>query len=106
MRRFRFDRNGLPLQTGCSKWNPVEHRLFSYISINWAGKPLRTLTTMLNYIRGTTTSTGLKVEGFLDEETYRKAEKLSRQDVDLLGIEAHTVCPAWNYTLRPRAPAR
>jgi hypothetical protein len=91
--------------TGCSKWNPVEHRLFSYISINWAGKPLRTLTSMLNYIRGTTTSTGLKVEAFLDEETYRKAEKLSRQDVDLLGIEAHTVCPAWNYTLRPRVPA-
>ena len=47
--------------TFCSKWNPVEHRLFSCISINWAGKPLRTLETMLGYIRNTTTAAGLKV---------------------------------------------
>src|SRR6202007_2085013 len=48
--------------TGCSKWNPIERRLFSHISINWAGKPLRTLGIMLGYIRGTTTATGLKVQ--------------------------------------------
>lgn len=47
--------------TGCSKWNPIEHRLFRQISINWAGKPLRTFDTMLGYLRDTTTTTGLKV---------------------------------------------
>ena len=52
---------------GCSKWNPVEYRLFSQISMNWAGRPLRDLTTMLALIRGTTTTTGLKVEAQLDE---------------------------------------
>src|SRR5262249_1521942 len=62
---------------GCSKWNPVEHRLFSYISTNWAGKPLRTLGIVLGYIRGTTTRTGLTVKATLDEATYRKGQKVS-----------------------------
>jgi hypothetical protein len=88
--------------TGCSKWNPVEHRLFSYISINWAGKPLRSLGIMLGYIRETTTATGLKVKAFLDEGVYRKAEKLTRQDVEGLTLETHATCAARNYTLRPR----
>ena len=51
--------------TGASKWNPVEHRLFSFISLNWAGIPLRSLNTMLKLIRGTTTETGLKVKAAL-----------------------------------------
>ena len=88
--------------TGCSKWNPVEHRLFSYISLNWAGKPLRSLGVMLGYIRGTTTATGLKVKAFLDEGVYRKAHKPTRQDIDGLALEAHATCPGRNYTLRPR----
>ena len=58
--------------TGCSKWNPVEHRLFSYISINWAGKPMKTLEMMLGYIRGTTTVTGLKVKSFSDKHFYAR----------------------------------
>jgi hypothetical protein len=57
---------------GCSKWNPIEHRLFSYISLNWAGRPLRTLEIMLGYIRGTTTATGLSVKAFLQRGSYRK----------------------------------
>ncbi len=89
--------------TGCSKWNPVEHRLFSYISKNWEGKPLKTLGIMLGYIRGTSTKTGLTVKAFLDEGVYRKARKWTRQDVERLALEAHDVCPAWNYTLRPRS---
>jgi Rhodopirellula transposase DDE domain len=88
--------------TGCSKWNPVEHRLFSYISVNWAGKPLKTLGIMLGYIRGTTTATGLKVKAFLDERTYRKSPSLTRQDVEQLSVEAHELCPTWNYTLHRR----
>jgi hypothetical protein len=87
---------------GCSKWNPIEHRLFSQISLNWAGKPLRSLEIMLGYIRGTTTVSGLKVQAHLDEGFYRKGQKVDRREIDQLGVEAHTICPDWNYTLRPR----
>jgi hypothetical protein len=88
---------------GCSKWNPVEHRLFSYISVNWAGKPLRTLEIMLGYIRGTTTRTGLKVEAVLDDATYRRGLKVSRDQARTLNLRQHDACPQWNYTLSPRA---
>jgi hypothetical protein len=87
---------------GCSKWNPVEHRLFSQISRNWAGKPLRSLAVMLAYIRGTTTTTGLTVTACLDEGTYRKGLKVSRQDIDALRLRKHDTCPALNYTISPR----
>jgi hypothetical protein len=102
------DRFGLTITVchyppGCSKWNPVEHRLFSYISVNWAGKPLRSLRVMLGYIRGTTTRTGLKVTAVLDDATYRKGQKASREQVEALGLRRHEVCPQWNYTLSPRA---
>ena len=62
--------------TGCSKWNPVEYRLFSQISINWAGQPLRSLDAMLAFIRGTSTAAGLKVEARLDLEIYRRGGRL------------------------------
>jgi hypothetical protein len=88
--------------TGCSKWNPVEHRLFSQISRNWAGKPLRSLPVMLAYIRGTTTATGLKVRARLDEGVYRKGQKVSREELEGLNLRRHETCPAWNYTISPR----
>lgn len=88
--------------TGCSKWNPIEHRLFSYISMNWSGKPLRSLNIMLGYIRGTTTRTGLTVEAALDEGVYRRGQKVTREQMDVLNLQRHEVCPQWNYTLRPR----
>jgi hypothetical protein len=84
---------------GCSKWNPVEYRLFSQISINWAGKPLRSLALMLAYIRGTTTTTGLTVEAILDEETYRKGQKVTREELSRLHVVTHTDRPALNYTI-------
>jgi hypothetical protein len=87
---------------GCSKWNPIEHRLFSQISVNWAGRPLRTLAVMLGYIRGTTTVSGLKVQADLDEGFYKKGQKVDRHEMDRLRMEAHTACPDWNYTIRPR----
>jgi transposase len=86
---------------GCSKWNPIEHRLFSYISTNWAGKPLRSLGIMLGYIRGTTTRTGLTVKVSLDEATYRKGQKVTREDMEQLNRKHHSVCPGWNYTISP-----
>jgi transposase len=87
---------------GCSKWNPVEHRLFSQISINWAGRPLRTLGIMLGYIRGTTTTTGLTVKAYLDEGIYRKGQKVAREEFERLMLKSHSVCPSWNYTISPR----
>jgi hypothetical protein len=88
--------------TGCSKWNPVEHRLFSHISLNWIGKPLRTFDTMLAYIRGTTTTTGLTVKAFLVEGVYEKGQKVSDAEMEELNLQCHEVCPNWNYTIRPR----
>lgn len=61
---------------GCSKWNPIERRLFSQISINWSGVPLRSLEIMLGYIRGTTTRTGLRVSARLDKRTYQRGQKV------------------------------
>jgi hypothetical protein len=90
--------------TGCSKWNPIEHRLFSYVSKNWEGKPLRTLEVMLGYIRGTSTVTGLCVKALLDEGFYARGQKVNDGDIEGLSLTAHTVCPKWNYTLRPREP--
>jgi hypothetical protein len=87
---------------GCSKWNPVEHRLFSQISRNWAGKPLRSLAVMLAYIRGTTTETGLKVSARLDAGVYRKGLKVSPRELAELELTRHDTCPEWNYTIRPR----
>jgi hypothetical protein len=87
--------------TGCSKYNPIEHRLFSQISINWAGKPLRTFETMLNYISGTTTITGLTVKAFLFEGIYESGKGVSDSQMLLLNLERHIICPNWNYTIRP-----
>jgi transposase len=86
---------------GCSKWNPVEYRLFSQISNNWEGEPLRTLEVMLGLIQGTTTTTGLTVKAFLDEGTYPKGQKVTSKDVDGLNLAPNEVCPEWNYTIRP-----
>ncbi len=101
------DRYGLTVTvchypTGCSKWNPIEHRLFSQISLNWAGKPLRSLDTMLNYIRGTATRTGLTVRAALLEGTYEKGQKVSDAQMQQLDIEHQSMCSSWNYTIRPR----
>jgi hypothetical protein len=87
---------------GCSKWNPVEYRLFSHISINWAGQPLRNLDLMLAFIRGTTTTAGLKVEARLDQGIYRKGRKVTDRQLKELALSTHDVCPRWNYTLTPR----
>jgi len=100
------DKHGLILTvchypTGCAKWNPIEHRLFSYISINWSGKPLRTLEVMLRYIRGTTTNTGLTVKAFIQEGFYKKGQRVTKEEMDQLNLRHHTTLPDWNYTISP-----
>lgn len=88
--------------TGASKWNPIEHRLFGPISINWAGIPLRTFETMLACIRGTATETGLRVKAFWVEQVYKKGLKVSKKVMQTLNLQPHEVCPRWNYTIKPR----
>jgi len=86
----------------CSKWNPVEYRLFSHISMNWAGQPLLNLDVMLAFIRGTTTTAGLKVEAHLDQGIYRKGRKVTDRQLKELALSTHNICPRWNYTLASR----
>ncbi len=87
---------------GTSKWNPIEHRLFSEISKNWKGKPLDSYETIINYIRTTTTATGLKVRARLVKKHYKKGIKISDAQFSQLSIEHHTTLPKWNYTISPR----
>jgi hypothetical protein len=86
----------------CSKYNPIERRLFSHISMNWAGKPLTSLDLMLGYIRGTTTETGLTVEAFLLDGTFLQGQHVSKKAMDRLVLQQHQTCPDWNYTIKPR----
>jgi len=100
--RFRLTVTVCHYPPGCSKWNPVERRLFSEISKNWEGRPLKSFRIMLAYIRGTTTTTGLTVKAYLDDGTYKKGQKVTRDDVQRLALERHAVGSDWNYTIRPR----
>lgn len=87
---------------GASKWNPVEHRLFSRISINWAGTPLRTLETFLACIRGTTTEAGWPVPAVLLAGAYEGGIAVPDEEVRTWRMTRHAVCPQWNYTIKPR----
>jgi hypothetical protein len=84
---------------GCSKWNPIEHRLFSAISDNWRGVPLRDYEVMLNHIKTTKNSKGLKVDAHLVTKHYEKGKKISDKQMASLKIKRHEIFPNWNYTL-------
>ena len=101
--RFGLEVTVCHYPTGASKWNPVEHRLFGPISINWAGIPLRTFDTMLALIRGTTNVSGLQVGAALIDQTFLKGIKVADDTMARLNLAHHAVCPNWNYTLRPRS---
>lgn len=87
---------------GASKWNPIEHRLFSEISRNWSGVPLDSHETVLNYISTTTTKTGLKVKAVLNQKIYLKGQSASQLELDSLNITKDRQLPDWNYTIRPQ----
>ena len=94
------------LPPGTSKWNKIEHRLFSFISINWQGKPLRSYRTIVQLIAATTTNAGLKVRAELDERKYPKGVKVSDAQMAALNLSPHTFHGEWNYTISPaRAPS-
>ena len=87
---------------GTSKWNKIEHRLFSFISLNWRGKPLLNFETVINLIGGTRTRSGLKVKAILDTHQYETGVETSDDEIDKLRLKRHKIHPNWNYTLLPR----
>jgi len=91
---------------GTSKWNKIEHRLFSFISMNWRGQPLVSYEAVVNLIGGTRTRSGLKVKATLDTRSYEKGQKISSQQIQELNLRRHAFHPDWNYTISPRKIAR
>ena len=87
---------------GASKWNPIEHRLFSEISKNWRGTPLVDYETVYKYTASTKTTTGLETNAIMVGKQYQKGLKASKEDIKKLNIKRHELNPSWNYTLSPR----
>ena len=90
------------LPPGTSKWNKIEHRLFSFISMNWRAKPLVSYRVIVDLISATTTDTGLKVRCELDEKSYPKGIVVSDQEMAKIKILRADFHGEWNYTIRPR----
>ena len=88
--------------SGASKWNPIEHRLFSAISRNWAGRPLDSWETILKYIRTTTTKTGLRVHSVRVQRDYQTGIKISKRQMAGLRLVRNETLPQWNYDIKPR----
>ena len=89
--------------TAASKWNPIEHRLFSEVSKHWAAEPLTTYAKILRFLRTTTTTTGLKVRAVFDRTTYPTKEKPDPHEVAAVALTPHKVLPKWNYTITPQS---
>ncbi len=100
------DRFGLQVKVchyppGSSKWNPIEHRMFSFISNNWAAQPLFDYETVLKFIRTTKTSAGLKIRASLINKHYNKGKKVSVQQMRRIVLKRYTNRPNWNYSIAP-----
>jgi hypothetical protein len=95
-------RHRLHYPSGVSKWNPIEHRLFSQIGRNRAAEPLDSYEKALKFIRTTTTTTGLKVTARLDTTFYPSGVKVSKPELAQLSIRKKRVLPKWNYTISPQ----
>ena len=105
------DDTGLPIAVchfppGTSKWNKIEHRLFSFISSNWRGEPLRDYETVVNLITKTTTAKGLKVTCRLDRRKYPTGRKVTKTDMKGINLQPDKFHGEWNYVIRPHEPRR
>ena len=87
---------------GTSKWNKIEHRMFSYITKNWRGKPLITRETVVNLIGNTTTTKSLTIQSVLDENEYETGLEVSDKELEAVNIERHSIHPDWNYKIKPQ----
>lgn len=100
------DRFGIRVQVshyppGSSKWNPIEHRMFSFISKNWEAQPLVDYETVLKFIRSTKTKTGLRICARLNTKYYQKGIKISNEQMQEINLNHHTSRPKWNYSIFP-----
>jgi hypothetical protein len=86
---------------GTSKWNKIEHKMFSYISMNWRAKPLISRETVVNLIANTTTKEGLTIQAALDNNTYQTGIKISKSDFDSINIQNDVFHGEWNYKIKP-----
>ncbi len=105
------DELGLPITVchfppGTSKWNKIEHRLFSFITMNWRGKPLASYQTIVNLISATTTNSGLEVVCELDDSVYTKGRKIADEEMATVRLRRHRFHGDWNYTIRPSTSAK
>jgi hypothetical protein len=101
------DKTGLTITVlhfppGTSKWNKIEHRLFSFISANWRGRPLTSVVAVVQLIAATTTNTGLHVRAEIDLGKYPKGVKVPESEMAKLRLRRHRFHGDWNYTIRPR----
>jgi hypothetical protein len=94
------------LPPGTSKWNKIEHRLFSFITQNWRGRPLVSYQAIVQLIAATTTKTGLKVQCEIDPNTYPPGVKVTDAEMDAINIRRHEFHGDWNYTINPQSPVR
>jgi hypothetical protein len=90
------------LPPGTSKWNKIEHRLFSFITQNWRGRPLVSYQTIVQLIAGTTTDTRLTVRSEIDTGSYPKGIKVADDQMDALNLHRHEFHGEWNYTIKPK----
>ena len=86
---------------GTSKWNKIEHKMFSFISMNWRGKPLINLSTIVNLIANTTTKEGLRINTSVDTKTYEKGIKIKDDNMDKINIKKDEFHGEWNYVISP-----
>ena len=91
---------------GASKWNKIEHRLFSYITTNWRGRPLTSLVTIVSLIAATRTKTGLRVRAEIDLGRYPLHIKVPPKEMEKVRLQRHDFHGDWNYTIRPRERGR
>lgn len=101
------DEIGIPITVchyppGTSKWNRIEHRVFSFISLTWRGQPLWNLETVIHLIGATRTRSGLRVKAVFDSKRYETGVKISAEQIEKLRIRRHKTHPAWNYTILSR----
>ncbi len=84
---------------GTSKWNKIEHKMFSFISMNWRGKPLTDYEIIINLIEGTKTKKGLEIKAKIDKNIYELKKKVSDEDYEKISFVRHEINPQWNYTI-------
>ncbi|MBI5408161.1 MAG: hypothetical protein HZA14_02195 [Nitrospirae bacterium] len=92
------------LPPGTSKWNKIEHRMFSFITQNWRGQPLVSHETIVNLIGNTTTTAGLRIKAKLNRKKYQIGVKVSKADLSKVNLKPAKFHGDWNYTVNPDAP--